>query len=96
MAPEQASRQFGRISIRTDIYGLGATLYTLLAGRPVFSGDRASDVLAQLISAKTPAVLANVRREVPPEVSNACMRCLAKNPDKRFNSVAELLAALDE
>lgn len=94
MAPEQVSRQFGHISVRTDVYGLGATLYALLTGRPPFSGDRASDVLAQVISAKTPTILTDIRPEVPPEFSNACIRCLAKNPKGRFPSVAALLCAL--
>ena len=51
MAPEQASPIWGPIDHRTDVYGIGAVLFTLLTGRPPFVGRRLPDVLAQVVSA---------------------------------------------
>jgi serine/threonine-protein kinase len=95
MAPEQIIAPFDGISIRTDVYGLGATLYALLAGRPPFIGARASDVLAQITSTSQPPPIRTVRRRLPTDVERACMKCLKKDPGERFSSVAELIEALE-
>jgi eukaryotic-like serine/threonine-protein kinase len=92
MAPEQVTSSKG-ISPRTDVYGLGATLYALLTGRSPFVGDRASDVLSQVISA-APLAISAVRPRLPAEIGHACMQCLEKNPADRFSSVNELIEAL--
>jgi len=55
MAPEQASRSWGPIDHRTDVYGIGAVLFALLTGRPPFVGGRLPDILADVIAA-TPVV----------------------------------------
>ena len=55
MAPEQASRCWGPIDRRTDVYGIGAVLFTLLTGRPPFVGRRLPDILAEVI-APTPVI----------------------------------------
>ncbi len=94
MAPEQASSNWGDVSVRTDIYGLGATLYALLTGRPPFVGQRASDVLAQVVSAATPVSPRTLKRRIPQELSETCMRCLAKRPVERFATIGALLDAL--
>src|SRR5205823_13214835 len=48
MAPEQASRYWGPIGVRTDVYGLGAVLYSLLTGRPPYIARRLPDILADV------------------------------------------------
>jgi serine/threonine-protein kinase len=91
MSPEQASG--GRVDIRSDIYSLGCTLYHLIAGRPPFVGDTLYEVLnAQL--KHTPAELHTVQPTAPVALSAVVARTLAKNPNERYQTPAELIAAL--
>jgi tRNA A-37 threonylcarbamoyl transferase component Bud32 len=95
MAPEQTSRWWGPIDARTDVYGLGAVLFTLLTGRPPFVGRTIPDVLAQVVSA-TPVTAASVLRPGLPEpLSAICAASLAKAPEERFASARELRATLE-
>jgi eukaryotic-like serine/threonine-protein kinase len=86
MAPEQVSSYWGPLSARTDVYGLGAVLYTLLTGVPPHEGTSNADVLARVASgvAITPPRMR--RPELSIELNDACMRSLAKQPDDRFAS----------
>src|SRR5262249_5241069 len=94
MAPEQASRGWGRIDHRTDVYGVGAVLYTLLTGRPPFAAGRLQDILADVV-ALTPVVPPAVLRPGLPEPLNAvCRKCLRKLPEARYQTVHELRTAL--
>lgn len=96
MAPEQVSRSWGRIDRRTDVYGIGAVLFTLLTGRPPHPGRRLPDVLADVVSARpviSPEVL---RPDLPGPVIDFCRKCLAKSPDERYPSVREARLALAE
>lgn len=95
MAPEQIWSSGADVSPQTDIYGLGATLYALLTGRPPFAGDRASEVLSQIVSTQIPVRPGVLRSRVPADVEQLCLRCLAKNPSERFESVGEMVAALE-
>ncbi len=93
MAPEQL---VGRsdISQRTDIYSLGCVLYELAAGCRPFEGNQ-----YQVMSAHqrvNPAAPRRHRPELPQELSDVIMRCLAKRPADRYGSVAELAAALSQ
>jgi serine/threonine protein kinase len=94
MAPEQVSSVWGKIGAHTDVYGLGAVLYTLLTGHLLWHGTRLADVLAQVVSAATVSDPRARRPEVPSLVSEICLRCLAKRPAERFNTVRQLGAAL--
>ncbi len=94
MAPEQASDGWGPVDERTDIYGLGAVLFALLAGRPPHSGRTVPDVLAQVASGKPIEALARLRPDLPASVCHICQTCLAKPPHARFASMAALRAAL--
>lgn len=96
MAPEQVSRSWGPIDRRTDVYGIGAVLFTLLTGRPPHPGRRLSDILADVVSARpvlSPDVL---RPDLPGPIVDFCRRCLAKLPDERYPSVREARLALAE
>lgn len=97
MAPEQVDDHFGRISPATDVYGLGALMYTLLSGSPPFTGNRTADVLSQVVSGFMPKPPASNRFEIPEALVNLCMSCLSKDPTARPESaakVAELLKAI--
>jgi tRNA A-37 threonylcarbamoyl transferase component Bud32 len=95
MAPEQASESWGPIDARTDVYGIGAVLFTLLTGRPPFLGQRLPDILAQVITATPVISPAAIRPELPSSVVDLCEKCLAKAKAERFSSVREIREAID-
>jgi serine/threonine protein kinase len=93
MAPEQARGEAERVDARTDVYGLGAVLYELLAGRPPHQGETREGLLrAARAGDVVPPRQVNPR--VPRAVSGLCLRCLAKDPAQRFASAAELATAV--
>ncbi|WP_439624449.1 serine/threonine-protein kinase [Gemmata sp.] len=77
---------------RADVYSLGATLFALVAGKPPFEGSTAQKLLQHQIS--TPPALSSLRPEVPPELSAAVARMLEKKPEDRYQTPAEVVAAL--
>jgi eukaryotic-like serine/threonine-protein kinase len=93
MSPEQASGRLDLIDRHTDIYGLGAILYEVLAGRPPFSGADTHEVLRK-VREDQPLVPREQWAEVPPALEGICMRALAKSPNDRFASAVELATAV--
>jgi serine/threonine-protein kinase len=92
VAPEQAIDSSG-VDIRADIYSLGATLYFLLAGHPLFpEGRTAQKLVWQQI--KDPPRIDELRPEVPAELAAVVHRMLAKKPEGRFATPAEVFDAL--
>jgi eukaryotic-like serine/threonine-protein kinase len=96
MAPEQASRSWGKIGVQTDVYGVGAILYALLTGRPPWTGHGLSEILADVVSDRPVDSAINVRPDVPNPLSELCEKCLAKAPADRYRTVADMRAALTE
>jgi tRNA A-37 threonylcarbamoyl transferase component Bud32 len=94
MAPEQASRRWGPIDERTDVYGIGAVLYTLLTGRPPWMGRRLPDILADVISAAPVLAPTSLRPDLPTPLSELCRKCLSKPPGERYHTVREVRSAL--
>jgi tRNA A-37 threonylcarbamoyl transferase component Bud32 len=88
MAPEQAA---GRKDVgpATDVYGLGAILYRLLAGRPPFRADTPLDTLVQVLE-EDPAPVRQLNPAVPRDLATVVHRCLRKEPAKRYASAGEL------
>ena len=80
MTPEQVSRCWGQIDTRTDIYGIGSVLFSLLTGRPPWMGPRPSDILADNIRAMPVIAPKAIRPDLPKALSDICSRCLAKAP----------------
>jgi hypothetical protein len=97
MSPEQASGD-ADVDGRADVYSLGAVLYEMLAGAPVYSAVNARALIARHALDPIPSVRV-VRPGVPPSVDAAVQRALAKTPADRFASAgafAEALAVVDQ
>jgi len=88
MSPEQAAGE-RNVDARADVYALAVVGYEMLAGFPPFAGPTAQAVIAAHLTA-TPKPLTDVRPEAPPEVANAIARALAKDPNARLRTAAEL------
>jgi serine/threonine protein kinase len=93
MAPEQALPQTEKVGPRADVYGLGGILYFLLAGQPPYQGDPA-EVLFKLIEPGGPVPPQQFNPQVPEGLQAVCLKCLEKDPQKRYATAAELAAAL--
>jgi tetratricopeptide (TPR) repeat protein len=92
MPPEQALGQ--QVTPQADLYSLGAMLYELVTGQPPFVGDDATAVISQHIN--TAPVRPSLRSDhCPPDLESLVLRLLAKAPDDRPASAAEVLEALD-
>ena len=90
MAPEQVSGWWGSISPQTDVYGAGAVLFTLLTGETPCRGATIADVLAQVVSGTSARSPNELRFDVPAQLNDICVHCLAKSPDARFASARQL------
>src|SRR5690606_6169385 len=89
MAPEQATAKSNDIGPAADIYGLGAVLYEMLVGEPPFRGRDVRDTLSRVLH-DAPAPPKSKRRDIPADLDAICMKCLAKEPTKRYASAREL------
>jgi serine/threonine protein kinase len=102
MAPEQVIGDAASIGVPTDVYGLGATLYELLAGRPAFTGQP-EDILRTNMRDMPAPPLDVLRGEAPPPhlteltlLEEICLRCLAKEPRDRYPSARHVAEALQQ
>jgi hypothetical protein len=93
MSPEQC-RGVGQIDQRSDVYALGCVLFTLVVGRPPFDSEGAGEILAMHLREPAPAP-SHRAPGIPPDVDGLVLRCMEKDPARRFSSGTELGTAIN-
>ncbi len=94
MAPEQASARFGDPGVQTDVFGIGSVLYYMLTDRPPFRGETVQDTLRAVLE-MDPIPPRRLRPGVPLDLETICLKCLNKQPAKRYQSVKEVAQELE-
>jgi serine/threonine protein kinase len=94
MAPER-TREGAKIDGRSDIYGLGATAYALLTGRPPFEADSLVEIITK-IRQEPPEKPKKFQLSIPELLEGIVLKMLAKRPEERYQNAGELLADLDK
>ncbi len=93
MSPER-TRAAGQVDGRSDIYGLGATVYALLTGRPPFAGDTLVEKITR-IRQTPPERPSKYQMGIPPALEGAVLKMLAKQPEDRYQSAEALVQELE-
>jgi serine/threonine-protein kinase len=94
MPPEQAAADQGAPQPTADVYGLGAILYEVLTGRPPFQGRTMLETLDR-VRTRDPVPPRRLNRQVSRDLEAVCLKCLEKDPRRRYQSALELAEELN-
>ncbi len=94
MAPEQARGSSRDVGPAADIYALGAILYEMLTGRPPHNAESPAETVLQLFQFE-PVAPSKLRSRLPRDLETICLKCLQKEPARRYASAAELADDLE-
>src|SRR5438094_316394 len=94
MAPEQAAGETTKLNKATDIYGLGAVFYQLLTGHPPFAGGTSWETIRLLLDTE-PRQPRLWNRKISRDLSTICLKCLEKDPQRRYSSALALAEDLE-
>ena len=91
MAPEQIEGR--EVDSRTDIFAFGVVLFEMLSGQRPFAGDSRASLMAAIVTAEPPA-LSSLQPQVPAALERLIRRCLAKDPEDRWQTARDMAAEL--
>jgi len=89
MPPEQAGGNTGNVGPLADVYSLGAVLYQLLIGRPPFQAATSIETIVQVLNTD-PVAPRSMNASIPKDLETICLKCLEKDPHRRYQSAALL------